>query len=65
MTEPTKVEMPWPTLHAGQRLATSAFTRSAMADYGDARANERDAYWIKEISELTAALKATGFPIND
>lgn len=53
MTEPTKpVEMPWPTLSAGQSLTTSAYTRSAVSDYGNARAAERDAFWQTEIDRM-------------
>lgn len=44
-TAATSVPMPWPTLSAGVRLVTSAYTRSAVADYGNARAAERDAFW--------------------
>ncbi len=40
---PTNVPMPAPALHAGQRLVTSAFSRSQVVDYGDARAAEATA----------------------
>lgn len=53
MTDATKpVEMPWPDMHAGARLATSAYSRDKVASYGNARAAERDAYWQGEIDNL-------------
>lgn len=37
----TKVPFPHPTLHAGQRLVVSGYTRAQVAAYGDDRAAER------------------------
>lgn len=51
-THATQIPMPSPTLHAGQRLATSGFTYSAVADYGNARAAERDTFWQIEIDRI-------------
>ena len=42
---PTAVEMPWPNLPAGSRLVTSAYPRSVVSEYGNARAAERDVFW--------------------
>jgi len=55
MSAATQVPMPHPSLHAGQRLATSAYARHQVADYGDARAAESEQRAIKlreRISEL-------------
>lgn len=48
----TAIEMPWPSMSAGIRLVTGAYTRSAVADYGNARAAERDAFWQVEIDHM-------------
>lgn len=53
MTEPTKpVAMPWPDMPSGVRHSVSSFSRGAVANYGDARAAERDTYWQGEIDRL-------------
>lgn len=49
---PTAIEMPWPSMSAGMRLVTGAYARSAVADYGNARAAERDAFWKVEIDRM-------------
>ena len=49
---PSTVEMPWPNLPAGIRLVTSAYPRSVVADYGNARAAERDTFWRGEIARM-------------
>lgn len=51
---PTAVEMPWPPLSAGIRLVTGAYPRNVVADYGNARAAERDAFWQAQVNRLTA-----------
>lgn len=42
MSAPTNVVFPSPRLNAGERLAVSGYTRGQVADYGNARADERD-----------------------
>lgn len=49
---PSDVAMPWPSLHAGMRLVTGAYPQAVVAEYGNARAAERDAYWQMEIDRL-------------
>lgn len=55
---PTLVEMPWPTLSAGMRIVTGAYARGQVADYGNARAAERDAYWRIVLAEQAPKLPA-------
>ena len=59
---PSAVEMPWPNLPAGSRLVTSAYPRSVVSDYGNARAAERDAFWRGEIARLQPSQLAQDFP---
>jgi len=53
----TQVRLPAPRLHAGRRLFTSAFERSQLIEYGDARAAEVDAYW-RDLLALVLAEKS-------
>lgn len=50
--DPTKVPMPAPMLHAGQRLVVSGFMRHQVIDYGDLRAAEVEEYWRSRKPEL-------------
>lgn len=57
MAAPTKIDAPWPSMSAGTRLVTSAFTRSELITYGDQRANERDEFWRALIRLLDERLE--------
>lgn len=48
----TDVKTPSPSLHAGARAVTSAYSLSSLIDYGNARAAERDVFWQIEIDRL-------------
>ena len=47
----TNVKTPSPSLHAGARAVTSAYSLSSLIDYGNARAAERDAHWSIELDK--------------
>jgi len=48
----TDVKTPSPSLHAGARAVTSAYSLSSLIDYGNERAAERDTFWQVEIDRL-------------
>lgn len=50
----TAVEFPWSGIPVGTRLVTGGYQRSQVAAYGDARAAERDAYWLGIVRRFDA-----------
>lgn len=57
----TDVKTPSPSLHAGARAVTSAYSLSSLIDYGNARAAERDAHWQTILAEQRPSLP----PLDD